>query len=1559
MNRILRSQLPPNPRDLAVFDTTTGSSPGRTRGGSLFQRGLVLLSVLFLTLIYNQSVLAQASTYTFSASAGTFVPITGGTVIQASGVVYDDAISASQTINSFTFNGTAYTTMAINTNGWMSLGVSTTGTGYSSLSGAVTGGSAVIAPFSRDQQGQAGSEIRWEYLSASNETVVQWLGARAFGATGCNFNYQVRLNHNSNTVSFVYGTMTNGSNATSPQVGIKSAIAAGVIGTTLNSVTLKNIPAGTACNWLNAVSSRLASETMIITNAAITCPSGTTFTFTPQGGASATWVNHVATYAPATAITENQGTISWTAPTNANAYNVQYRAVGSCTWTDFPGNPVAATTATLTGLSPLTSYQVRVQSLNTTTGNTCRFSHLGLGNSTSNSDGYTATGYFTTLNVQCSGAPAAPVATLTGSASICAGATKGMTATNFGNELGLSTQWLVSTTSGGPYAPVVGGTGATTGSYTTAAMTAGTYYFVCARTCANSAITTNSNELVLTVNALPNVVLTATNGGAFCGAQTLTASGASTYAWTPANSLASATGETVLFTGTSSLTVNVSGTDANGCVGTASQAVTYTAPEAITITATVPTFCGVGGTSTLTASSAVGYTYTWSVNETGTLSATTGASTDFTVAQTSSARVIGTDATTGCTAIANYSVGVYPLPSATVTTTASGVCPGTPATINSGLSAGNFSVTSIPYVPFTVPATATTLVQNGVATPALSGGTLDDGGWGNIPIGFNFNYFGTNFNTIAAGTNGLLMFGTVPGYGTGAGQLGQYIFNTTGGVFPNLNNPGNVIALMAGDQYLSLANNTGSIKYWVEGVAPNRRFVILYNNVPRCCSATGLAFTAYAVLYETLGMVDIHILNSAQTSSNTVGLQDGTKTIGATAPGRQNFTTPITTPEAWRFAPPANYLTVWSATDVNGTTSLTNNVDGSTINTINGFSATVAPLLTTQYSISYANATTGCSNAATPAQVTMLVLGNVAPQGVSATSTVTTACPDTNIPLATSYTGSLDGLTFQWQVSTDGGASWADITGATAATYTATQTVPSSYQVGISSCGGTVTYSTPVAIALTGFLDCYCVSNATSTADEEISNVTVGTVLNNSSDCATLAPGPGSIQSGYSNYTTLTPISLIQDVAYPISVTQTTCGGSWGNIIGAWIDYNHNGLFTDAGEQILLGSYLTGNQTATGNFTVPATSLSGLTRMRVVSVESTVVNPCGTYLWGETEDYYVNILGPCDPALFTPPLASADEPDATVCGTQTSQLTAFDFNGTANPIYMWYDAAVGGTLLQNSTSNFYTPAPISATTTWYVATNTGTCITDRFPVTLNWLAPASISLTNSTPASCGTASVATDLAATSSNVDYVYTWTATPSAGSGITAGTTGASVAGVTPTVNGEYTYTATAFDSATGCTAVATTTVNFYPGPEAPTGVTGGSTCLNGTTLNVSANGAAPTQTLTVALGSNVNLPGAAVGYTLPYGTLSLSGNVSIPAGAIISSANLVVNGLTANGFTWLSDMEVSLSGVSTIANQVFQTSNTSPTNGGPYTISASIPTGSGGPATCHCLPILTLEM
>jgi hypothetical protein len=896
--------------------------------------------------------------------------------------------------------------------------------------------------------------------------------------------------------------------------------------------------------------------------------------------------------------------------------------------------------------------------------------------------------------------------------------------------------------------------------------------------------------------------------------------------------------------------------------------VTFTTPS---ITPSVATFCGAGGTVTLTANNLMaGAIASWTSLTAGvTLTSATGTTTDATLTQTSEFRLSTT--VNGCaTPDALVSVGVYPLPSATVTTSASGVCPGTSATINSGLSAGNFAVICITprTVLSTPPANASVLCNGGTASTTLSGGSLDDGYWNSRPIGFDFNYFGVNQTQVMIGTNGTIIIG--------GGTSTQY--NFTGG-FPSTANPANCIAAVARDLQLNSTGGSfgfggGAVRHWTEGVAPNRRFVVQYANCATWYStnANDGRSSVEVVLYETLGTVEIYVIEASNPTATTgsfindtrnkyIGLQNGTRTIGATAPNcsspfQANYwngiSNQILSPLAWRFNPPADYLTIWSATDVNGTTGLTTNVNGSTINTINGFSATVAPLLTTQYSISYANATTGCSNLLSPAQVTMEVLGTTAPQGVIASSTGTTVCPGTSITLSTNYTGSLDGLTLQWETSTDGGTSWTDMPSANAITLTTTFNANASYRLKFVSCGGTPSYTSPVVVSVPAYTCPTCTTFASSTADEEIYSFTLNTATTpaayaGANGCSTVAPGAGSILNRYSNFTSLGSFAnLISGVTNTITVLEDECDGPsyFSNGFAAFIDYNHDGDFTDAGEKVYNDGAVTlqGPRTINGTFVVPNDAIPGLAVMRIMVVENVTGNaitPCLTYTYGETEDYLVTINPPCNPTLFSPPLVIADEPDATVCGNQTSQLTAFDFNGSANPIYMWYNAPTGGTLLQASTSNFFTPPAISATTSWYVATNTGTCVTQRFPVTLNWISAPTISVTNSNPASCGTTFVPTNIAATSSNSGYSYSWTATPSAGSGITAGTTGATLSGVSPTVNGVYNFTATAVDAASGCSTTASTSVAFYAPLTGSATVTQPLVCGGNGSVNFGVNG------------------------------------------------------------------------------------------------------------------------
>lgn len=160
----------------------------------------------------------------------------------------------------------------------------------------------------------------------------------------------------------------------------------------------------------------------------------------------------------------------------------------------------------------------------------------------------------------------------------------------------------------------------------------------------------------------------------------------------------------------------------------------------------------------------------------------------------------------------------------------------------------------------------------------------------------------------------------------------------------------------------------------------------------------------------------------------------------------------------------------------------------------------------------------------------------------------------------------------------------------------------------------------------------YCSSVANSSADDEIFNVTFGS-LNNTSQCNVAAPGPGSLASKYSNFTTLSPTSYVIGNNYPFSVIGGQCGNTaYDGIVGAWIDYNQNGVFTDPGEEIFMSSYGTfaiGGTliTAPGGITIPTAATPGLTQLRVILTESSSnPGPCTSPSWGETEDYTINLI---------------------------------------------------------------------------------------------------------------------------------------------------------------------------------------------------------------------------------------------------------------------------------------------------------------------------------------------
>jgi hypothetical protein len=153
----------------------------------------------------------------------------------------------------------------------------------------------------------------------------------------------------------------------------------------------------------------------------------------------------------------------------------------------------------------------------------------------------------------------------------------------------------------------------------------------------------------------------------------------------------------------------------------------------------------------------------------------------------------------------------------------------------------------------------------------------------------------------------------------------------------------------------------------------------------------------------------------------------------------------------------------------------------------------------------------------------------------------------------------------------------------------------------------------------------YCAAAATSTADETLKNVTVGTINNTTTTC-----------DKYDDFTAIST-NLQASRPYPLSLTIGDCEGTscYNKRAAIYIDYNADGDFADAGETVYASGQLTNtpcpDMTVTGSFTVPVDAPLGCTRMRVVVMETSDPNypkPCGTFTWGAVEDYTVCIIPP-------------------------------------------------------------------------------------------------------------------------------------------------------------------------------------------------------------------------------------------------------------------------------------------------------------------------------------------
>ena len=171
----------------------------------------------------------------------------------------------------------------------------------------------------------------------------------------------------------------------------------------------------------------------------------------------------------------------------------------------------------------------------------------------------------------------------------------------------------------------------------------------------------------------------------------------------------------------------------------------------------------------------------------------------------------------------------------------------------------------------------------------------------------------------------------------------------------------------------------------------------------------------------------------------------------------------------------------------------------------------------------------------------------------------------------------------------------------------------------------------------------YCSSNSNNTTDEYISNVKLGTIDKTSTAAS----------NGYSDFTSEST-TLSKGKPNTITITPTWSSTVYTEGYSVWIDYNQDGDFEDSGEQVFSKSP-SKDTSIKGEFTVPSGAKNGNTRMRVSMAYNKIPSPCGTFDYGEVEDYTVSINND-----------GGNNPTCTD-GIQNGDETGIDCGGSCSP----------------------------------------------------------------------------------------------------------------------------------------------------------------------------------------------------------------------------------------------------------------------------------------------------
>ncbi len=226
----------------------------------------------------------------------------------------------------------------------------------------------------------------------------------------------------------------------------------------------------------------------------------------------------------------------------------------------------------------------------------------------------------------------------------------------------------------------------------------------------------------------------------------------------------------------------------------------------------------------------------------------------------------------------------------------------------------------------------------------------------------------------------------------------------------------------------------------------------------------------------------------------------------------------------------------------------------------------------------------------------------------------------TNNGFTASWNASANATSYAVEISENGGA-WSSVSTSNTSYSFSGLSSETDYEVRVStvcSFGNSGVSGVVSATTLAGPVE-YCTASGT-TANEWIEAIAIGSISNTSGangGYGDFTAQSTSLEAGSSASLTITP-------GFPYSWL-------WGyttqpEYYSVWIDLNQDGDFTDAGELLYVSpTSTTAYQAFTVTLNIPASASLGETRMRIASKRSSAANSCGSYQYGEVEDYTINI----------------------------------------------------------------------------------------------------------------------------------------------------------------------------------------------------------------------------------------------------------------------------------------------------------------------------------------------